>query len=84
MIYKMAQQSQCLRDSMQIANHDIPTDFTQRCINGEKGGVLLVYINGKDSAEIEKKKNDIINYVENTIRATYPRPQLKQDATLEP
>lgn len=45
-----------------IPPKEIPKEFTERCRKGELGGVMLVFINGKNTIEIDEKKALIQKY----------------------
>jgi hypothetical protein len=61
------------KTTIQVDQSEIPPEFIQRCIGGEVGGVVLVFLNGKDVVELEKKKNEVIQFAV-AMRDKYPAP----------
>lgn len=48
--------------NIEIDRDHIPKEFIERCIKGHIGGVVLVFVTGKDIVEREKKVNEVKDF----------------------
>lgn len=47
---------------VQVPHQEIPQEFTERCNKGELGGVVLVFINAKNTTELDMKKKELLDF----------------------
>lgn len=47
---------------VQVPSTEIPEDFLRRCDQGELGSVVLVFINARNTAEMDMKKKELIQF----------------------
>ena len=52
---------------------EIPKEFVKRCEKGELGGVMLVFLNGKNTTEIQQKVRDVQKFAKR-LQKKYPAP----------
>ena len=58
----------------QVPEYEIPKTFTERCKDGELGGVMLVFLNAKDTTEMEAKKQEVFKFAKR-MQKKYPAPK---------
>lgn len=45
-----------------VPENEVPTEWIEEVKNGAVGGVVLVYVSGKNLSEVEEKKQAIMRY----------------------
>lgn len=48
--------------NVQIPSTEVPYEFVERCNKGELGGVVVVFINAKNTEELNEKKYALLNF----------------------
>lgn len=74
---------------MNIDSALIPFEYEKKIREGQKGGVVLVFVNGKDEEEVIKKSRFIVKIVDNFrdytegIEAVIKKPLLPSNTSME-
>jgi len=53
--------------------NEVPNEFTRRCEKGELGGVMLIFLNAKNTTEMEAKKAEVFKFAKR-MQKKYPSP----------
>ena len=58
-----------MKDLVKIEDRHIPYSFTKKIMTGQKGGLFLVFVNGKTLYEINNKIKRIKQFIRQEIKS---------------